>query len=112
VLLRPESLAGALDVALTRVAYGAARRALPPVLFSRAVEVTRVSRHGFWLLLGDGEMVVRFDDFPWCGDATIAQIGSVEWPTPDQLYWPELDVDLSIRSIRDPQAFPLVFRAA
>jgi hypothetical protein len=75
-----------------------------------AVEVTHVSKHGFWLLLGDEELLVRFDDFPWFREATIAQIGSVEWPTPDHLYWPELDVDLSVSSIRDPHAFPLISR--
>lgn len=73
-----------------------------------AVEVTHISKHGFWLLLGDEEVLVPFSDFPWFRDATVAQIGLVEWPTPDHLYWPELDVDLSVSSIRDPRSFPLI----
>jgi hypothetical protein len=28
-------------------------------------------------------------------------------PTPDHLYWPDLDVDLSVESIRHPERFPL-----
>jgi hypothetical protein len=28
------------------------------------------------------------------------------------LYWPQLDVDLSIESIRKPESFPLVSRSA
>ena len=28
----------------------------------------------------------------------------------DHLYWPDLDVDLSISSIQDPASFPLVAR--
>lgn len=59
--------------------------------FPAVGEVTRVSRYGFWLRLGDEELLVRFDDFPWFREATIAQIESVEWPTPNHLYWPELD---------------------
>ncbi len=32
------------------------------------------------------------------------------WPTPDHLHWPLLDVDLTVPSIRDPAAWPLVAR--
>jgi hypothetical protein len=73
-------------------------------------EVTHVSRHGFWLLLGDKELAVSFTEFPWFRDATIGQLTDVQWPTADHLYWPQLDVDLSVQSIRDPSAFPLVSR--
>lgn len=75
-------------------------------------EVTHVSRHGFWLLLDGEELLVPFTEFPWFRAATIAQIQTVEWPTPDHLYWPLLDVDLSVASIRRPGAFPLISRAA
>jgi hypothetical protein len=75
-----------------------------------AAEVTHVSRHGFWLLLDGEELLVPFTEFPWFRRATIEQLLDVEWPTPDHLYWPQLDVDLSVRSIRDPAAFPLVAR--
>lgn len=77
-----------------------------------AAEVTHVSRHGFWLLLDEEELLVRFVDFPWFRQATIEELTHVEWPTADHLYWPHLDVDLSVRSLRDPGAFPLVSRVA
>jgi hypothetical protein len=73
-----------------------------------AAEVTNVSKHGFWLLLGDEELLLPFDQFPWFKQATVEQLTTVEWPTPDHLYWPQLDVDLSVSSIRRPQDFPLV----
>lgn len=72
------------------------------------VEVSNISPHGFWLLLGDEELFVPFSDFPWFRDASIRQVSLVEWPSPDHLYWPELDIDLAVASIRDPKAFPLV----
>ncbi len=75
-------------------------------------EVTHVSRHGFWLLLGDEELLLPFDHFPWFKNATIAQLMQVEWPTPGHVYWPELDVDLAVESIRDPSAYPLLARQA
>ena len=75
-----------------------------------APEVTNISRHGFWLLLGDEELLLPFEQFPWFRSATVEQITHVERPSPDHLYWPSLDVDLAVASIRDPGAFPLVSR--
>lgn len=69
-----------------------------------AAEVTHASPHGFWLLLDDEELLVAFSEFPWFRDATIGQLTAVEWPTPEHLYWPELDVDLSVSSVRNPGA--------
>ena len=73
-----------------------------------APEVTHVSKHGFWLLLGGEELLLPFEHFPWFKKATIEQLSQVEWPTPDHVYWPLLDIDLSVASIRDPAAFPLL----
>jgi hypothetical protein len=73
-----------------------------------AAEVTHVSKHGFWLLLGEEELLLPFPKFPWFHQATIEQLTTIEWPSPDHLYWPLLDVDLSVASIRNPERFPLI----
>ena len=73
-----------------------------------AVEVTNISRHGFWLLLKDEELFLPFSDFPWFQDAAVRKILNVELLSPNHLYWPELDVDLAVESIRHPKKFPLV----
>ena len=72
------------------------------------VEVTNISRHGFWLLLEDEELFLPFYDFPWFQDAAVGKILNVELPSSNHLYWPELDVDLAVESIRHPEKFPLV----
>jgi hypothetical protein len=69
-----------------------------------------VSKHGFWLLLDNEELLVPFAEFPWFKRATIEQLTDVEWPSQNHLYWPQLDVDLSVESIRRPEEFPLVAR--
>lgn len=71
-------------------------------------EVTNVSPHGFWLLLDAEELFIAFEHFPWFRESTIAQLTHVERPSRHHLYWPELDVDLAVESIRHPEAFPLV----
>jgi hypothetical protein len=75
------------------------------------VEISNVSPHGFWLLLGEEELFVPFSEFPWFRDATIGAIGNVELPSPSHLYWPDLDIDLAVESIRDPAKFPLLSKA-
>lgn len=74
-------------------------------------EVTNVSAHGFWLLLGTEELAVPYAQFPWFKKATIEQLLAVERPTENHLYWPQLDIDLSVESLRNPEAFPLLSRA-
>jgi hypothetical protein len=75
------------------------------------IEVSLASNKGFWLLLGDEELFVPYSEFPWFKKATIEEISKIEWPTPDHLYWPLIDVDLSVDSIRNPSKFPLRSRA-
>jgi hypothetical protein len=70
-------------------------------------EVTNISSHGFWLWLSGRELFVSFVEFPWFRDASIAQITNVQWPSSDHLYWPMLDIDLSVSSIERPEDFPL-----
>ena len=72
------------------------------------VEVTNISQHGFWLLLADEELFLPFSEFPWFRDVAVGKILHVELPSSNHLYWPDLDVDLAVESIRNPERFPLV----
>jgi len=83
-------------------------KSLVPGTDTSAVEVSNVSPHGFWLLLDGEQLPVLFEKFPWFRSATIGQITHVERPAPHHLYWPELDIDLAVESIRHPERFPLV----
>lgn len=81
-----------------------------PGMSTSQVEITHVSKHGFWLLLADEELFLPFTDFPWFRGATIEQLCEVEWPTDNHLFWPSLDIDLAVESIRSPSTFPLIAR--
>ena len=71
------------------------------------VEVTSISRHGFWLELRGEELYLPFVEFPWFEHATVSQICRVQCASSTRLYWPDLDVDLALASIRNPVADPL-----
>jgi len=74
------------------------------------VEVTNVSPHGFWIFVGEREMFVAFNEFPWFREASVREIANVKLPSPHHLYWPDLDIDLSVESIEHPEKYPLVSR--
>ena len=73
-------------------------------------EVSLVSRHGIWVLLEEGEYFLPSEKFPWFQRGPVAAVLNVQRLSEDHLYWPDLDVDLSVASIRDPERFPLVSR--
>lgn len=75
------------------------------------VEVTNISKHGFWLLLDGRELFLPFEDFPSFKRATIEAIPRLGRPARGHLRWPELDVDLSVESIEHPERYPLVAKA-
>ena len=80
---------------------------LPGSRTSRA-EVRSVTRDGFSLALEGEELFVAFADFPWFKDVPAGKLAHVEFPHLGHLYWPELDIDLAVESIRSPEKFPLV----
>lgn len=75
------------------------------------VEVTNISKHGIWLLVKEQEFFMPFDQFPWFKEAPIAKILHVELPSDNHLYWPDLDIDVSVESILHPELFPLVSKS-
>lgn len=84
----------------------------PHGLSTSPVDVGNVTKTGFWLLIDDRELYLPFAGFPWFRGATIDALTTIERPSPDHLYWPQLDVDLSVESIEHPERFPLVSRDA
>jgi hypothetical protein len=71
-------------------------------------EVTNISKHSLWVLVGDEKMFLPFTHFPWFKSVLLEAVLHVERPSLDHLYWPILDVDLTLESMRHPEKFPLV----
>jgi hypothetical protein len=71
------------------------------------VEVTNISSHGIWILAGDQEMFLSYEDFPWFKDVPVGNIINIQEPFPNHFYWPDLDIDLSKEIIEHPARFPM-----
>ena len=42
------------------------------------VEVTGISAHGVWLLAGEEEIFLSYEDFPWFKDVSVREILNVQ----------------------------------
>ncbi|HPA26061.1 MAG TPA: DUF2442 domain-containing protein [Acidobacteriota bacterium] len=74
--------------------------------YEGAVEVTNISASGVWLLTGDRELFMSYEEFPWFKEAPVGKILNVREPHPGHYYWPDLDVDLTKDSIEHPEKYP------
>lgn len=72
------------------------------------LEVTDISQHGIWLYWNAQEYFLPYEHFPWFKDAKVKEILNVAQEAPEHLHWPDLDVDLSLSSIQEPEKYPLV----
>ncbi len=76
------------------------------ISFSHA-EVTSITPLGFWLQFGDEELYLPFVEFAQFEHATVAQICQVQCVSATRLYWPALDLDIALGTIRNPGAYGL-----
>lgn len=70
-------------------------------------EVSNISAFGVWVLSGQKELFMSYEDFPWFKDQPVKSILNVEEQIEGHLYWPDIDVDLTIEMIEHPDRFPL-----
>lgn len=57
--------------------------------------------------MGDVRRFLALARHPWFRGARRADLTNVTRPSADHLYWPALDVDLSVESLDHPERFPL-----
>ncbi|KKQ32232.1 MAG: hypothetical protein US49_C0012G0014 [candidate division TM6 bacterium GW2011_GWF2_37_49] len=74
-----------------------------------AVEINIISKKGFWISVNEQEFFLPFSEYPWFRKATIEQIYDLQLLHGDHLYWKNLDVDLDVNSLKNPEAYPLKF---
>ena len=73
------------------------------------VEVSNIDQFGFWLLIRDREYFLPYDNFPWFRKTSVDQILHVELLYGEHLHWTDLDVDLSVEILDEPESFPLIY---
>jgi len=72
--------------------------------------VTSISKFGFWVICGNNEYFIAFKNYPAFQNASVEQILNLKFLSPKQLSWPDLDVDIEIDALEQPNGFPLIFK--
>jgi hypothetical protein len=74
------------------------------------IEVTNISSHGFWILVNEKEFFLSFISFSWFRQAKLDELFNVELLNNSHLFWPSLDIDLTLDIVENPNKFPLVYK--
>jgi len=75
-----------------------------------AVEVLGVSPRGLWLLVLGREYFLDHQNFPWFASASVAAVYDVALEHGHIVRWPQIDVDLELESLAEPERWPLIAR--
>jgi len=72
--------------------------------------VENITPFGIWLFIKEKEYFLNYKDYPYFKDQTLSSIQNVQLLHGYHLYWPELDVDLEIDNLENPQKYPFKSR--
>ena len=73
------------------------------------ISVENITPFGIWLFVKEKEYFLNYQDYPYFQDQTIKSIQNVQLLHGYHLYWPELDIDLEIDNLENPEKYPLKF---
>ncbi len=73
-------------------------------------EVVQITPFGLWVSIDDKEYYLDYKKYPWFQNKTVAAICNIETDKNGNIHWPDLDVDIELASLENPQAYPLVYR--
>lgn len=71
------------------------------------VNVENITPFGIWLFVKEHEYFLGYRDYPYFKDQTLKAIQNVELLHDDHLYWPDLDIDLEMDNLVNPEKYPL-----
>ena len=71
------------------------------------VSVENITPFGIWLFVKEKEYFLSYQEFPYLEDQTLGSIQNVQLLHGYHLYWPDLDIDLEINNLENPEKYPL-----
>src|SRR3989304_6536239 len=72
-----------------------------------SVSVENITPFGIWLYVKEKEYFLSYKNYPYFKNQTLSSIQNVQFLHGYHLYWPELDVDLEIDNLENPEKYPL-----
>lgn len=78
---------------------------------SISASVEGITPFGLWLLVGEKEYFLSFQEFPYFREHPIKAVQNVQVLHGIHLHWPDLDVDLETDNLEHPERYPLKARS-
>ncbi len=75
-----------------------------------SVSVENITPFGIWLYVNEKEYFLSYDEYPYFKNQTIGSIMNVELFHGLHLYWPDLDIDLELDNLENPEKYPLKYK--
>jgi hypothetical protein len=72
-----------------------------------SVSVENITPFGVWLFVKGKEYFLNYQDYPYFKSQAIELIQNVRLIHRSHLHWPDLDVDLEIDNLENPEKYPL-----
>jgi hypothetical protein len=76
-----------------------------------SVSVENITPFGIWLFVKGKEYFLSYKDYPYFREQVLSAIQDVQLLHSYHLYWPQLDVDLEIDNLENPEKYPLQYKA-
>jgi hypothetical protein len=71
------------------------------------VSVENITPFGIWIFVKEKEYFLSYKDYPYFKNQSLSSIQNVQLLHGYHLFWPELDVDLEIDNLENPQKYSL-----
>jgi hypothetical protein len=75
------------------------------------VSVENITPFGIWLYVKEKEYFLSYEDYPYFKRQILSSIQNVQLLHGFHLFWPELDVDLEIDNLENPEKYPLKYKS-
>ncbi|MBF0216349.1 MAG: DUF2442 domain-containing protein [Candidatus Omnitrophica bacterium] len=72
-----------------------------------SVSVENITPFGIWLYVKQREYFLSYEDYPYFREKPISAIQKVKLLHGFHLHWKDLDVDLEIDNLENPEKYPL-----
>ena len=72
-----------------------------------SANVENITPFGLWLFVNGREYFLSYQGYPYFREQTVKAIHNVELLHGYHLYWPDLDIDLELDNLENPEKYPL-----
>ena len=73
-------------------------------------EVTNIEKFGFGLYNAGRAYFIDYESYPEFQNVPVKSILNIQKKDPDQFHWPDLDIDIELNALKNPEKYPNQFK--